>query len=243
MYKKYFHFARPYKEYTSILVVRMNIFISLYKPTSCGEKESESIMAKVVFDVYPTRKNINSMRRVLVGRHGFEEKENQHGYYFRTEVNASDVWITRTVLKVHGYKFRCYDNRYERGTNYRKTYFENNPGPYRCVYCGRHLNYKNIEVDHLIPVGKAKTSPLVRLWLQICGIRNVNDHKNLVCSCKKCNRKKSDKIGFWVVRGAIGRFKAFWVVRDLLILALVVLILWALWNNLPIADWLRQIVH
>ena len=80
MYKKYFHFARPYKEYTSILVVRMNIFISLYKPTSCGEKESESIMAKVVFDVYPTRKNINSMRRVLVGRHGFEEKENQHGY-------------------------------------------------------------------------------------------------------------------------------------------------------------------
>ena len=55
----------------------MNIFISLYKPTSRGEKESESIMAKVVFDVYPTRKNINSMRRVLVGRHGFEEKENR----------------------------------------------------------------------------------------------------------------------------------------------------------------------
>jgi 5-methylcytosine-specific restriction endonuclease McrA len=208
-----------------------------------GIKESERIMAKVVFDVYPTRKNINSMRRVLVGRHGFQEKENQHGYYFRTEVNSSDVWITRTVLKVHGYKFRCYDNRYERSTNYRKTYFEHNPGPYRCVYCGRRLNYKNIEVDHLIPVGKAKTSHLVRLWLQICGIRNVNDHKNLVCSCKKCNRKKSDKIGFWVVRGAIGRFKVVWVMRDLLIIALFALVMWVLWDKLPIADWLSQIMN
>lgn len=199
-------------------------------------------MAKVIFDVYPTHKNINSMRRVLVGRHGFEEKENQHGYYFRTEVNASDVWITRTILKTHGYKFRCYDNRYERSTNYRKTYFENNPGPYRCVYCGRRLNYKNIEVDHLMPVGKAKTSPFVRLWLQLCGMKSVNDHKNLVCSCKKCNRKKSDKIGFWVVRGAIGRFKTFWVIRDLLLITLIILIGLAIWNNFPVDEWIRNII-
>ena len=176
----------------------------------------------ICYEVFPNGKNINHMREVLVERHGFVEKKNQRGSYFYIETSSMDAWQMNTVLKARNYKYRTYDKRYERSTNYRKEFFDTHKGPYRCAYCGKRLKDDYIEVDHLIPVSKAKTSTGVRTWLQLCGVKNVNDPKNLVASCKKCNRKKSDNMGHWVIRGAIGRSNTIWVIRDTIMAALVI---------------------
>lgn len=197
----------------------------------------------ICFEVFPNNKNTNRMRRVLVDRHGFVEKENRVGPYFYTEVPSLDAWMIRAVVNAHGYKYRCFDKRYERSGNYRKDFFEENPGPHRCAYCGRRIRGDKIEVDHLIPVAKAKTSTSIRAWLQICGIKNVNDTRNLVASCKNCNRKKSDKMGFWVIRGAIGRHNIFWTIKDILVTALIVAIIFVICANFPIIEYIKSILN
>jgi 5-methylcytosine-specific restriction endonuclease McrA len=168
-----------------------------------------------------------------MNRHGFSEKKNHVGPYFYLEISSLDSWIIRTVLKIHKYKYRSYDKRYERGSGYRQTFFESNNGPYRCAYCGKRLKDDYIEVDHLIPVSKAKTSTGVRTWLQLCGIKNVNDARNLVASCKKCNRKKSDKTGFWVIRGAIGRYNIIWTIKDIVVTLVIICVAYILYVNWP----------
>ena len=167
------------------------------------------------FDVYPKKGKVNKMRSVLVDIHGFPDKQNHNGSYFYTEVPADDAWQIQLILKTRKYKFRRYDKRYARGTSYRKDFFKLNPGPYRCAYCGRRLKEDDVEVDHLIPVSKAKSEFKVRALLQMCGISNVNDPKNLVAACHKCNSRKSDNMGVWVVKGVIGRHKKIWIVRNL----------------------------
>lgn len=180
----------------------------------------------ICFNVFPTKYNLNKMRNTLVNDHGFEEKENQKGPYFYIEVADVDSWQIKAMLNWKGYKYRSYDKRYERSTNYRKQFFANNKGPYRCAYCGKRLKADDLEVDHLIPVAKAKKESSVRTWLQICGMKTVNDPKNLVASCSKCNRKKSDEIGWWVIKGALGRNKKFWVYRNIILTIVIFLGLW-----------------
>ena len=86
-------------------------------------------MARIIcYEAFPNARNIEKMRKTLVNRHGFIEKQNQHGSYFYAEVPSIDSWQIRTVMKIHGYKYRSYDRRYERSSNYRKEFFEENKG-------------------------------------------------------------------------------------------------------------------
>ena len=200
-------------------------------------------MAQIIcYEVFPTEKNINKMRKVLVNNHGFKEKQNHIGSYFYLEISSMDAWMIRRLLKWRRYKFRSFDKRYERSGSYRKTFFDTHKGPHRCAYCGKHLRNDYIEVDHLVPVSKAKTSFGVRTWLHLCGITNVNDPKNLVASCMKCNRKKSDSMGMWVVKGAFGRSNLFWTIRDVMILACVVIILYVVCTNYPVGENLKNLI-
>ena len=196
-------------------------------------------MQTICFEVYPRGKNINKMRKVLVNKHGFEERENRYGSYFYGEVPNIDAWQTKTMLNINNYAYKSFDRRYERSSNYRDVFFRTHKGPYRCAYCGRHLKPANLEVDHLIPVAKAKTSMAARTFLHLAGARSVNDAKNLVSACKKCNGKKSDKIGLWVPRGIIGRFNIVWTIRDVMITAILVIAGLIVWNNF---DAIREFV-
>ena len=188
-------------------------------------------MQTICFEVYPRGKNLNKMRRILVNRFGFEERENRYGSYFYSEIPNIDAWQIKYVLNIRNYEFRSYDRRYERSSNYREVFFKTHKGPYRCVYCGRRLKSADLEVDHLIPVAKAKTSMAARTYLHLSGASSVNDAKNLVASCKKCNRKKSDKIGLWVPRGILGRFNIVWIIRDILVISMLVIAGLIIWNN------------
>ena len=132
----------------------------------------------VIFNVYPNRKNADTMGIVL-DKYGFNKKQNHIGDYYVKEVDAGEVLALKSALNALKYNFRSYDSKYERSGSYRSTYFKFNKAPYRCAYCGRRLK-----------------------------------RENLVSSCMRCNRRKSDKIGTWVLRGSIGRHKSVWYIRD-----------------------------
>ncbi len=122
------------------------------------------------------------------------------------------------------------DNEYgSRSSDYRKTFFRNNrpafAGFYFCAYCGKPLTYRTLTVDHLYPVGCAKDSVALQKKLSRMGIKSINDPKNLVAACFRCNREKSKRMGRWITRGKIGRSGSVWMLRHTIrILVLAALI-------------------
>lgn len=93
-------------------------------------------------------------------------------------------------------------NYYKKHGDYRGKFFRKNPGLFGsiwfCHYCFKPLFGKTrVEVDHVAPKSKVK----------IRAIYNLDG--NLVPACRKCNRKKSNKMGFIVVRGYIGKLVGF----------------------------------
>lgn len=92
-------------------------------------------------------------------------------------------------------------NKFERSSDYRMQFMRRWPpeagGYYHCVYCGRKIKTQDMQVDHVIAVDMAKHNFLLRLFLP----DGVNETKNLVPSCRKCNRKKSNYGGLWLIRG------------------------------------------
>lgn len=131
-------------------------------------------------------------------------------------------------------KFMGTPERYTRGKDYRKTFFENKKGVfgsdvYLCAYCGRPIHKKKVTVDHLIPCHKVKHWGFGRLLMFMSGIRNVNDSKNLVAACHHCNSSKGSKMGFWLIRGMLGRHAFFWLFFWLLVFCILGLMIWQCW--------------
>lgn len=115
---------------------------------------------------------------------------------------------------------------YNRSKNYREKFIRMHPpdrhGKYRCVYCGRKIKTKEMQVDHIVPIGAVRRHPLLRAHMK----GRVNDMSNLVPSCRKCNLKKSAKTGLrYRIRARLGSHEGYWkfrkAVRTILILLLV----------------------
>ena len=110
----------------------------------------------------------------------------------------------------------------ERSANYRCNFFKANKGlrghrkHYHCSYCGRIKKKDDITVDHLIPVNKVLKGCHKRFWkmvLRLNGINDINDTRNLVPACRKCNSRKGANTGIWIIRGLIGRHFGFWCIE------------------------------
>lgn len=55
-----------------------------------------------------------------------------------------------------------------------------------CAYCGKEIEYKDMQVDHLIPQRRATArAGRGRVPLEV-----VEDPSNLMCSCRSCNHYK-----------------------------------------------------
>ena len=55
-----------------------------------------------------------------------------------------------------------------------------------CAYCGRNIEYKDMQVDHVIPQRRATAKAgRGRVPLEV-----VEDPSNLICSCRSCNHYK-----------------------------------------------------
>lgn len=122
--------------------------------------------------------------------------------------------------KNHTYYMERFNN--ERSANYRCNFFKANKGlrghrkHYHCSYCGRIKKKDDITVDHLIPVNKVLKGCHKRFWkmvLRLNGINDINDTRNLVPACRKCNSRKGANTGIWIIRGLIGRHFGFWCIE------------------------------
>ncbi len=123
----------------------------------------------------------------------------------------------------------------QRSADYRKRFIDANPGPWRCRYCGRHLKDKSdMTVDHVVPVAAVSKFGIRALfWRGYCrheGIQDINEMRNLVPACRRCNSRKGQKTGIWLVRAVLGKYPAWFAIRTCLYLALAValvaLLLW-----------------
>ena len=115
-----------------------------------------------------------------------------------------------------------------RSNDYRRAFFSHYPpmihNMYFCAYCGRLIPKRKITVDHLYPVSVANRSISVQKKLRRYGIDNINNYKNLVPACRRCNAKKSANMGFWLWKGQIGRFQHLWLVRHAVRITILILI-------------------
>lgn len=117
----------------------------------------------------------------------------------------------------------------KRSSDYRRRFIEADPGPWRCRYCGKHLKTKSeMTVDHVIPVaGVSRFGVRGFFWRSYAkheGIHDVNDLKNLVPACQRCNSRKGQKGGIWIARAMLGRYPVWFPIRTCLYIALVVVL-------------------
>lgn len=157
-------------------------------------------------------------------KYSYKIKTSQYGTYIVFAINGNQQREIIKDLKKSNIKYKIYEKRWERSSNYRKNFFDANKGPYRCRYCHRRLKKDYLVVDHLYPIAKGKYNPTSRYLLYIRGIHNINDIRNLVPSCYKCNEKKGDKLGLWYIRGLLGKYKIYWIIRRIIIFSLLIII-------------------
>lgn len=60
-----------------------------------------------------------------------------------------------------------------------------------------------MQVDHIVAINLANVRPAYRMLIPSEGINSI---RNLTASCRKCNYRKSDKGGKWVIWGKLGRY-------------------------------------
>lgn len=138
-------------------------------------------------------------------------------------------------------------DKYTRSTNYRTEFIRHwppEPGNYyHCVYCGRRIHTDKMQVDHIISVDMAKQNWLARRLLPKEGVNSI---KNLVPSCQRCNRRKSNYGGLWLIRGYYWRIclPIFIILRIVLIAGAIVfaLMLLGVISNKPLVDFVNGIV-
>lgn len=164
-----------------------------------------------------------------MGAYDFKEKHKRNGeLYYYIKINESGKKKLLRKLHRSGIKYRCVPEQWERSSDYRQQFFKENKPPYRCRYCNRKLSKDTLVVDHIIPVYAAKTDASARRLLKIRGMNSVNDTGNLTASCVRCNKQKGSKMGIWLVRAYLGKYRLYWAVKPVITLAAVCIVIWYL---------------
>jgi len=144
---------------------------------------------------------------------------------FTGELNKSQYISLQRFCRKNHLRYGIADEFGERGTEYRRTFFLNNKphlfGGYFCAYCGKLLPPSKVTVDHIIPVGVANKDLNLRKRLKFLGYKNINDPRNLVAACGRCNKSKGTRMGSWVIKGRIGRHPSVWMIRHSIRIAVI----------------------
>lgn len=76
-------------------------------------------------------------------------------------------------------------------------------------------------------------------------MESINDLRNLVAACSRCNSKKSAKMGIWIIRGKIGRHQHLWIFRHIVRIAVISFLIWYFATNgfLPLYNAIADVVH
>lgn len=163
-------------------------------------------------------------------KYDFKEINGKYSTYFTVKVNKTDKKKIIRKLNWRKIKYKCYEDRWSRNSSYRKNFLKVYKGPYKCRYCNKTITEENMVVDHIISVYQAKNNKHARLLLELRGITNVNDLRNLVASCRKCNEEKSEKMGIWIIKAYLGKYNWYWHLRRLFYLLLFLTLFWSFYN-------------
>lgn len=181
-------------------------------------------------EIYPKWFSAIGYRKRLKELGAREHNTKQKGHYWT--VKTEERRPLEQKIKRLRVKQVWVEIQWTRAYNARTIFFQNNKPPYRCRYCNRRLKKEYLQVDHLVPVQKAEHSYFARLLLRIQGIKNVNDPRNLVAACGSCNQAKRDKLGFWFIKGMLGKYKFYWIFRKIiLVLIAIFTILYIFFKN------------
>ena len=153
----------------------------------------------------------------------FREVEGAYGTYYTATVGGKEKGEILLKASRSHIRFRCCDRRWARADNCREKFLRSVPGPYRCRYCGRKISRGQMVVDHIVPVAKAKKGGIARYLLAMRGITDVNDIRNLAPACRTCNRRKSDRLGLWYLRGVYGHPEAYRAFQGIVFVVLLLL--------------------
>lgn len=175
------------------------------------------------------RKTTYDYRRILFSDDFRLIKKAYGKSYFELHVpdGLSDEW--KKKYEGFGLRVELVPDEYIRDNKYRDNYFRVFPSDvYRCVYCGKILPKEKITIDHIFPVNKANTKA-GRKYIKKNDLSGINDIRNLVPCCKRCNSKKRTKTGIWLIRAKIGQKGIIWdiwaIVRNsIFIIAIFMLI-------------------
>lgn len=122
----------------------------------------------------------------------------------------------------------------QRSETYRANFIRANPGIhafgkywYICSYCGRLVTREKMQVDHVVAIDLARRKRLYRLLAPPLEKGGINGLDNLCSACSKCNNKKSNSGGWWILKGHIGHlyFSILWVFTLAVVFICAVLIL------------------
>ena len=161
------------------------------------------------------------------------KKAGKYSYCWEATVDEDDLRSIAARARKDGLLLEAVPVEYARSSGYRQEFLAAaGNGPYRCRYCNRKLERGDLTVDHLVPVAAARKSWIARLVLSLAGAEGVNDAKNLVPACNRCNARKGAKGGLWIVRGLLGRYKGYWIALRAAQAALVAAALAAAWASL-----------
>lgn len=166
-------------------------------------------------------------------------------YAYEGSVKSSwAVTSLKRLCRQNKVKFELNNDFGKRSTTYRTEYFKHNKPIYkkfyRCVYCGQLLSRRKITVDHIYPVKKVNESIYYQDKLKKMGADSVNDYRNLVSACFRCNAKKSAKTGWWIIKAKIGSIKYYWPIVHMIEFIIILFILYNLYiNRIIISDNLK----
>ena len=134
------------------------------------------------------------------------------------------------LARLYGFKAYYYERNWGRSGGYRKKYFEKHPAEeYRCVYCGRVIPKDSITIDHIVPVSLAQRSRIARWWLKKRNFESINDERNLVPSCWRCNKTKGKSVSvIWALRARLGQSSVWWVFARAVQIGAIFALIWAL---------------
>ena len=197
-----------------------------------------------MYPITVSSQNFTRRQKKFLEKQGFEWDGLNYVGYLQSERAVKKI---KYYCQNHKLRFRINNSLGTRSGDYRRIFFiYNKPAfgnKYICAYCGRLLNKDKVTVDHLYPIGKASKSLKYQKKLNKRGVRNINEPKNLVPACKRCNALKSAKTGLWILRGKIGRYKYIWYLRWLIRFSFLVFIICWMYRQPAIRDYARELLH
>lgn len=166
---------------------------------------------------------------------GFKKRMDRGEYYAKDVKTEGECkfWVRKGDRKrLHSIVI---DMNLNRSSTYRKKLIQSwkeEHGSFWCVYCGRSLSESEMEVEHIISIASVHKNKRLRKAVSKYS-DGVNDTKNLVPSCRRCNRKLKGASSsvFWRFRARLGRRKEYWMFRFLLDAVLLTFCILWLYRN------------